>query len=167
MTQNEYEKLVKFAKDGGDAPSPAIVINGVEISTQDLAMLAVSMIDQYNLVGAGKSNKNQYSVGNDCAMPDCFVPGSYLDGIHQQFKDEYSAGWPTVQPTFKLDMSGTNWKGQITDVSAKVTNPNFATLASGYNQASAIMPATKAWPEYEEIGRGTYGEQEGYVPPKA
>lgn len=115
-----------------------------------------------------KANKSQYSRGNDCEMPDCFVSGSYLDGIYQEFKPEYSAGWPTVQPTFKLNMEvvdgNPQWKGTDALTDADKEYPNYPAMASGYNTNSAVMPATEAWPLYKEAGRGDVaGEQVGYV----
>lgn len=116
-----------------------------------------------------KANKSQYSRGNDCEMPDCFVSGSYLDGIYQEFdKEKAPKGWPDVQPSFKLNMEvvdgNPQWKGTDALTDADKEYPNYPAMASGYNTNSAVMPATEAWPRYEEAGRGDVaGEQVGYV----
>lgn len=116
-----------------------------------------------------------YTHGNDCEMPDCWVASAYHDGIHEQFKEEFPNGFADIQPSFKLNMEvkdgKTQWKGagydaegkELTDED-KLLNPNWPAQASGYSTTSAIMPASKAWPKYEEYGRGNVeGEQEGYV----
>lgn len=167
MTNEQYKLLVKIAN--GEVEEGKVDVNGIVIDAaadngKDLAKVALSIIDDYNLMGAKKANMNQYGQGNDCAMPKgCWKEGTYLDGIYQQFSDAYSAGWPAVQPTFKLDMSANNWNGQETDVSAMLSNPNYPATASGYNQATAVMPAVSAWPAYVSAGRGQTKDQEGYV----
>lgn len=164
MTQNEYEKLVEQSKS--ETPIEGVpTINGVTVSTADLAAVVLGMIDQFNLMGSGKGSvyDNQYAQGNDGPMPKgCWEEGSYLDGIYQKFSDEFSAGWPAVQPSFKLDMSANAWNG-MPDASAYLANPNYAATASGYNRNSAVMPAVSAWPAYVSAGRGQTEDQIGYV----
>ena len=164
MTNESYDLLVDIAND--KATEGEVSINGIKIKAgdKDNAKIALALIDTYNLMGRKKANENQYGQGNDCAMPKgCWDADSYLDGIHQKFSDEYSAGWSTVQPTFKLDMSANNWNGQVEEVSAKLANPNYPAAASGYNQAEAIMPASAAFPDYLASGRGQSEAQVGYV----
>lgn len=164
MTQTEYEKLVEQSQSR-DKVVGVPTINGIPVNTSALAIIVLGMIDQYNLMGSGKGSvyDNQYSQGNDCPMPKgCWEEGSYLDGIYQQFSKEYSAGWPAVQPSFKLDMSANAWNG-MAEASAYLTNPNYAAAASGYNRNSAVMPAVSAWPAYVSAGRGQTEDQIGYV----
>lgn len=164
MTQNEYEKLVEQSKTV-DPVAGVPTINGVLVDNSAKAVMVLAMIDQFNLMGSGKGSvyDNQYSQGNDGPMPKgCWEEGSYLDGIYQKFSKEYSAGWPAVQPSFKLDMSANAWNG-MPEASAYLANPNYAATASGYNRADAIMPATDAWPAYVSAGRGQTEDQIGYV----
>lgn len=168
MNQQEYKKIVDKAKTilGGTPATieakdvPSI---GRDLTSADILGLYNS-IDPMNFAAPGK--KSQYNTGNDQEIDydKYFVKESYHDGIYEQFnKDTAPAGWPDIQPTFKLNVSAdevrTVWKGTEYDAA----NANYGAAASAYNTASAVMPAKEAWPKYVDMGRGgDNSTQSGY-----